>query len=259
MNDRRLIRRPFSWRIVSRVERPEAVILALVLAGIAAAGWYGSPFWLAVAIGAQLLLGGLGAVWIIGPANARLGFARYATLAAAAVALTVFGRLTVGSIGIGLVPIAAVLLWVVIWLELAVNREGRGGLALELALIGIVFAGAAGIATLIGREGWGAVIALTLAVSAVPAVRSAEGRSRFGAEAVGQALLHLLAVAQVTAVVALLGIPPVVGAALTALAFHAWGGAAESLDDGASARAVALEFGALAILGIVVALLLTGG
>mgnify|MGYP006196716893 CR=1 FL=1 len=133
-----------------------------MLLPLPSAGWYGSAFWLAVAIGAQLLLGGLGAVWIIGPANARLGFARYATLAAAAVALTVFGRLTVGSIGIGLVPIAAVLLWVVIWLELAVNREGRGGLALELALIGIVFAGAAGIATLIGREGWGAVIALTL-------------------------------------------------------------------------------------------------
>jgi hypothetical protein len=258
VTDRRIVRRPFTWRIASRVERPEAVLLALVLTGVAAAGWYGSGFWLAVTVGAQLVLGGLGAVWIIGPASARLGFARYATLAAAAVALTVFGRLTVGSIGLGMLPIAAVLLWGVIWLELAAERDGRSGLGLELTMIGIVFAAAAGIATIVGPDGWPAGIALTLSVTAVPVVRSAERRSRFGVEAMGQAFLHLLAVAQVAAAVALLAIPPVVGAALLALTFHAWGGAAESLDEGASARSVAVEFGALAVLGIVVALLLTG-
>ena len=46
-------------------------------------------------------------------------------------------------------------------------------------------------------------------------------------------------------------------AALIALAFHAWSGAAEALEEGSSARAVAVEFGALAVLGVVVALLLT--
>jgi len=258
MTDRRIVRRAFSWRIASRVERPEAVLLALVLAGVAATGWYGSTFWMAVAIGAQLVLGGLGAVWVIGPATARLGFARYATLAAAAIALTVFGRLTVGAIGIGMLPIAAVLLWTVVWLELRANREGRSGLGLELALIGIVFAAAAGIARLIGADGWPAAISLTLAVAAVPAVRSAERRGRYGAEAIGQALLHLLAIAQVAGAATLLAIPPIVGAALLALTFHAWGGAAEALDEGASARSVAAEFGALAVLGIVVALLLSG-
>jgi hypothetical protein len=259
MTDRRIVRRAFSWRIVSRVERPEAVVLALVLAGVAAAGWYASAFWMAVAIGVQLVLGGLGAVWVIGPATARLGFARYATLAAAGVALTVFGRLTVGSIGLAMLPISAVLLWAVVWLELQANRVGRSGLGLELALIGIVFASAAGIASLVGADGWPAGMALTLAVAAVPAMRSAERRSRFGAEAMGQALLHLLAIAQVAAAAALLTIPPIVGAALLALTFHAWGGAAESLDEGASARSVAVEFGALAVLGLVVALLLSGG
>jgi hypothetical protein len=258
MTDRRTVRLPFTWRIASRVERPEAVLLALVLAGVAAAGWYGTGFWLAVAVATQLVLGGLGAVWIIGPVTAGLGFARYATLAAAGVALTVFGRQAVGVIGIAMLPIAALLLWAMVWLELRTSKQGSGGLGLELAMIGIVFAAAAGFARLAGADGWPAGIGLTLAVTAVPAVRSAERRSRFGVEAVGQALLHLLAVAQVAAVVALLAIPPIVGAALLALTFHAWGGAAESLDEGASARSVALEFGALAVLGVVVALLLSG-
>lgn len=256
MTDRRIARRPFSWRIASRVERPEGVLLALVLAGVAAAGWYGETFWLAVAIGGQLALGGLGAVWIIGPATARLGFARYATLAAAGVALTVFGRLTVGTVGIGMIPIAAVVLWAVLWLELQVNRTGRGGLGLELTLIGIVFAASAGFLSLAGRPAWGLGVGLALVVAAVPALRSAESRSRFGAEAVGQALLHLLALAQVATAVVLLGVPPVVGAALLALTFHAWSGAAEALEEGSSSRSVAVEFGALAILGLVVALLL---
>ena len=55
---------------------------------------------LVVAVAAQLVLGGLGAVWIIGPATARLGFARYATLAAAGVSITLFGHLATASIGL---------------------------------------------------------------------------------------------------------------------------------------------------------------
>jgi hypothetical protein len=255
---RRLARRPVAWRLASRIERPEGVILALVLAGVAAAGWYGSPFWLAVAIAAQLAVGGLGAVWIIGPATAKLGFARYATVAVSGVAMTLVGRLAVDTAGLLLAPATALLLWAVLWLELQASRSGRTGLGLELSMIGIVFATAAGFLALTGPEGWAGAIGLTLAVVVAPALRMAEGRGRFGVEAVGQALLHLLAMAQVLAAVALLGIPPVVGGALLALAFHAWGGAAEALDGEASGRAVALEFGALAVLGVVVALLLYG-
>ncbi|HEX2193805.1 MAG TPA: hypothetical protein VHK63_02450 [Candidatus Limnocylindria bacterium] len=258
MTPRRVARRPLSWRIASRVERPEGVILALVLAGVAVGGWYGSNFWLAVAIAGELVLGGLGAVWIIGPATARLGFARYATLAVSGVAVTIFGRLTAESLGLLLAPGAALALWLVLWLELRANRAGRSDLGLELSMIGIVFAAAAGFLSLAGPSGWASGIGLTILVSTVPALRTAEGRRRFGAEAVGQALLHLLALAQVAAAVALLAIPPVVGAALLALAFHAWAGAAEALDGEASGRAVALEFGALAVLGMVVALLLHG-
>jgi hypothetical protein len=48
----------------------------------------------------------------------------------------------------------------------------------------------------------------------------------------------------------------VVGAAVLALGFHAWAGAAEALDSGARGRAVLVEFGSLALLGLLVALLL---
>jgi hypothetical protein len=47
-----------------------------------------------------------------------------------------------------------------------------------------------------------------------------------------------------------------VAPAVLALGFHAWGGAAEALESGARARAVIVEFGSLALLGLLVALLL---
>jgi hypothetical protein len=75
-------------------------------------------------------------------------------------------------------------------------------------------------------------------------------------EAVGQAALHLLAVAQLAVGLALLHLPGVVGSAVLALGFHAWGGAAEAFDGGARTRAVIFEFGSLALLGLLVALLL---
>jgi hypothetical protein len=256
MTGRRLVRRPLSWGIVSRLERPEGVALAIVMAALAALGWYASPFWLAITIAGELVVGGLGAVWIIGPATTRIGFARYATLAVSGVALTMFGRLTVGQIGLLLLPVAALLLWIVLWLEVRANRTGRSGLGLELMMIGIVFATAAGLLSLTLPDSWGTGIGLMLPIVAVPAVRAAESRQRYGAEAVGQALLHLLAVVQVATAASLLGTPAVVAAALIALAFHAWGGAAEALQAGAPGRAVALEFGALAVLGVVVAFLL---
>lgn len=258
MTDRPAVRRPTSWRISSRIERPDAAVLAIVLTGLAALGWYYSAFWLAVAVAGQLAIGGLGAVWVIGPATARLGFARYAVVASTGVALTLLGRALAEGVGPFLVPAAVILLWAVLWLELDLERSSRGRLALELILVGVVFAAAEGTATLVPRSDWPIALGMLMLVILVPAVRLSEARGRFGARAVGESLLHLLAVAQVAAGVALLSIPGLVGAAVIALAFHAWSGAAEALEGEASARAVVLEFGALAVLGLVVALLLHG-
>ncbi|HEX6140666.1 MAG TPA: hypothetical protein VF013_09430 [Candidatus Limnocylindria bacterium] len=254
----RLRHRQASMPILSRLERPEAVILALVQAGIAAWGWVAEPFWLSVALGAQLAIGGLGAVAILGAAQPGLGFARYATLAAAGVAVTLVGRVVVGATGLLLLPAAAALLWLVLWAELRAARETSRGLALDLVLVAVVFAAAAGIGAVVPPWSWPPGVILIGLASAIPALRSAEARGRSGAEAVGQAALHLLAVGQVATAVVLLGLPGVVGAALVALAFHAWSGAAEALDEGASGRAVVIEFGLLAAVGVVVALLLHG-
>lgn len=256
----RKVSRPTTWRLSARVERPEVVLLAIALAGLSAYGWYADPFWMAVVLGAQLMLGGLGAVWIIGPATARLGFARYATTAAAAVAVTLFGRAVVTDLSLFLLlPAAVVLLWAPLRIELELQQRSRGRLALELILVAVVFAATEGSIALVPADAWLEGLAIVVAVVAVPAFRMSEARGRYGVRAVGEGLMQLLAVAQVGAAVQLLAVPALVGAALVALTFHAWSGAAESLEGGASGRAVALEFGALAVLGLVVALLLQGG
>lgn len=252
----RMLRGGTAERALRQIEYPEAIGLSLALAVAAAVGWLGSPLWLAAAIATQLALGGFGAVWLIGPVQPGLGFARYATLAVAGVALTLFGRMLFGTAGLLLAPVAAILLWAVLRLELHVNRTGRPGVLLDLALVGIVFAAAAGVGSVLPRDSWPPGVLLLCLISAVPALRAAEARGRSGIEAVGQAALHLLAVAQMGAALAILQLPGVVGAAVLALGFHAWAGAAEALDRGASSRSVAIEFGSLALLGLIVALLL---
>jgi len=251
-------RRPDTARALSRFDRPEAALIAILMAIVAAAGWLVSPFWLAIAIATQLAIGGVGAVVLIGPARADLGFARYATLATAGVALTLFGRLVVPGIGLLLTPVAALLLWGVMRVELDLAEGSRRRLGIDLVLVGTVFAAAAGLAALLPADAWPPGLVLLLVIAAVPALRAAEARGRSGIEAVGQAALHLVAIAQLAAAMSLLRLPGVVGSAIVALGFHAWAGAAEALDEGASVRAVVLEFGALAVLGLVVALLLHG-
>jgi hypothetical protein len=251
-------RRPAATQALARIDRPEAALFAIVMAGVAVAGWLVSPFWLAIVVAAELAIGGIGAVVLIGAAKSELGFARYATPAIAGVAMALFGRLVVPGVGLLLAPVAAVLLWGVTRLELDL-ADGRGRrVGIDLALVGIVFAAAAGIGALLPPNAWPPGLVLLLLVTAVPTLRAAEARGRTGIEAVGQAALHLVAVAQLGAAMGLLQLPGVVGAAIIALGFHAWGGAAEALDDGASGRAVVLEFGALGVLGLVVALLLSG-
>jgi hypothetical protein len=126
----------------------------------------------------------------------------------------------------------------------------------DLTLIGIVFAGAAGLSRLIPADAWPPGLLLLLVLAATPVLRAAEARGASGVRAVGQAGLHLLALAQVAAALALLRPPGVVGAALLALAFHAWGGAATALEDGEPGWRVGIEFGALGLMGVVLALLL---
>ena len=77
------------------------------------------------------------------------------------------------------------------------------------------------------------------------AIRAAEARGALGAEAIGQALLHLLVVVQVGLAVSLLNVQLQLTSAIIALAFYTWGGAVDALRGDASGRAVAAEFGSL--------------
>jgi hypothetical protein len=241
---------------VRRIERPEVIVLALVLTGLAVYGWFAPPFWTAVAIAAQLAIGGMGAVWVIGPVRARYGFARYATFAVAAVTATMLGTVLVPAAQLAAVPFVALLLYGVLWFEMRLPDGRSPRLAVDLTLVGIVFAAAAGVAATFPTASWPPSVVLVIFLAAVPALRAAEMRGRYGVEAIGQAALHLLAVAQLGVGLALLHLPGVVGSAVLALGFHAWAGAAEALDSGARTRAVAFEFGSLALLGLLVALLL---
>jgi hypothetical protein len=245
--------------VVRRVDRPQAILLAVVMAALAAVGWLSEPFWLAVVVAAQLALGGLGAVYLIGPVRPGLGFARYLTLAMAGLALTLFGRLLPAGVALLLVPAAAILLWIVVFLELRTLHAAGARTALDLLLTVILFSAGAGILALFPEIAWPPPIILVVVLAFILALRAGEARGTSGGSAVGQALLHGLAVAQVAAAVTLLDLPGVVGPALVALAFYAWGGAADALQSGASARAVTMEFGSLALLGILVAIFLHRG
>jgi hypothetical protein len=244
---------------LERIDRPQAILLAIGLAVISAIGWLVGPLALAAAIAVQLTIGGFGAVALIGPARRGLGLARYTTLALAAVAATLFGRLLPGGVSLLFVPLVAVLLWSILWLELREMRDASVRTGLDLALTGIIFGGAAGIDHLFPSDAWPPPLALVALLAFLVGLRAAESRGTGGAQAVGQALLHALAVAQVGAAVALLDLQGVVGPAIIALAFYTWAGAAEALEGGARARAVAIEFGSLALLGLAVALLLHRG
>jgi hypothetical protein len=231
-------------------------VIAVIQAGVAAAGWFAQPVWLAVAIAAQLALGGLASVYVIGPARADLGLARYAMPSVAGIAATLFGRLIPGGLSLLLVPIVAVLLWAITYLELRIERGTGGRTIHDLLLMSIVFSGTAGIAALFGTQSWPTPMILVAVLVLPLAMRSAEARGTMGVEAVGQALLHVLVVTQVGLAAVLLNLVPTVMAGLVALAFYTWAGAVEALRDGRSGRSVAIEFGSLVLLGLIVGLLM---
>ena len=239
-----------------RADRLGAVVIAVIQAGVAAAGWFAQPVWLAVAIAAQLALGGLASVYIIGPARADLGLARYAMPSVAGIAATLFGRLIPGGLSLLLVPIVAVLLWAITYLELRIERGTGGRTIHDLLLTSIVFSGTAGVAALFGTQSWPTPMILVAVLVLPLAMRSAEARGTMGVEAVGQALLHVLVVTQVGLAAVLLNLVPTVMAGLVALAFYTWAGAVEALRDGRSGRSVAIEFGSLVLLGLIVGLLM---
>jgi len=242
--------------LLQRVDRPAAIALALAQALVAAVGWFAEPLWLAVAVAGQLLLGGVVAIGVIGPARSGLGLARYAIPATAGIAATLFGRLIPGGLSLLLVPIVTVLLWAVTYLELRLER-GTGGRTIgDLLLVGILFCGAAGILVLFGARTWPTPLVLVAALTLPLALRASEARGTMGVEGVGQALLHLLVVMQVGVGVALLDVPFPIMAALMALAFYAWSGAVEMLRGTASGRSVAIEFGGLLLFGLVVGLIM---
>jgi len=80
--------------------------------------------------------------------------------------------------------------------------------------------------------------------------------AQLAVEAVGQAVLHVLVVAQIGLAGVLLNVPLMVLAGLIALGFYAWAGAADALRGGVSGRSVAVEFGSLLVFGLIVALLM---
>jgi hypothetical protein len=242
--------------VLRRIDRPGAAILAVVQAIVAAVGWFAEPLWLAVAVAAQLALGGIGAVRLIGPARADLGLARYMIPATAGIAATLFGRLIPGGLSLLLVPIVGVMLWSVTYLELRAER-GTGGRTLgDLILMAVVFSGAAGLLALFGPQAWPTPILLVGLLAIPAAYRASEARGTMGAEGFGQGLLQVLAVLQVGVAAVLLNLTVVVTAALMALTFYTWGGAVDALRGGASGRSVAAEFGALMMVGLIVGLFL---
>ncbi len=229
--------------------------MAVVQALVAAAGWFAEPVWLAIAVAAQLLLGGIAAVRVMGPARPDLGLGRYAMPASAGIAATLFGRLIPGGLALLLVPIVAVLLWSVLYLELRIERGSGGRTIGDLLVTAIVFSGTAGILDMFGAQAWPTPLIVVAALALPVALRSAEARGTGGAEGFGQALLHVLVTVQVGAGAVLLSLPVTVIAAIVALAFYTWAGAVEALDNEESGRSVVIEFGALMLLGLLVGLL----
>lgn len=239
------------------VRQAGPVFLPLLLAALVAAGWAVEPVLLAVVLALELALAGLGTAALLGAARPAIGYARYALLAVVAVSLTLAGRLLPPGIG----PLAAPVAWAFLWWTLYIERRGPTApgsrLSLDLTLALTVFAAAAGLAGLIPPEFWLLEIVLLGILAAVACLRAAEARGALGVTAVGHAALHLLIVVQVATALILLELPQPVGPALIALTFHAWSGAADALESGVATRAVALEYGSLAVIGALVALVLS--
>ena len=254
---RRLLR---TWRVMGSrtVKRTGPIALPLLMAALVAVGWVVDLVALAAVLAFELALAGLGIAALLGAAKPASGYARYAILAVSAVSITLAGRLLPPGIG----PLAAPLAWVFLIWVLYIERHGPDmaayRLSLDLTLVLTVFSATAGMAGVMPTELWLLGLILLGVLVFVPCLRAAEARGVLGVPAVGHALLHLLVVLQVAIAMLLLELPQPVGAALVALTFHSWSGAADALESGVPTRAVVLEYGSLAAIGFIVALFLSG-
>jgi hypothetical protein len=255
--DRRRRFRAVRVRGARAVKRAGPFVLPLILAALVVVGWVVDMVALAGVLALELALAGLGMAALLGAARASVGYARYAILAVAAVSITLAGRLLPPGIG----PLAAPVAWAFLWWTLHTERMGptapANRLSLDLLLVFTVFCAAVGLAGVIPTELWLLQIVLLAVLVAVPCLRAAEARGAVGVPAVGHGALHLLVVLQVATALILLDLPQPVGPALVALTFHAWSGAADALESGVPSRAVALEYGSLAVIGAFVALFLS--
>jgi hypothetical protein len=239
------------------IHRFGPIALPGLLAAIAAVGWSVGPVGWSVAIAVQMALAGFGTALLLGPVRPSGSYARYATLAVAALSASLAGRLLPSGAAIILTPAIWLYLWWLLHVEIGGAEGSAGRLALDLTMVLAIFGGSAGIMRLVGPSAWPPPMVLIGLVAAVPAWRTAEARGARGAKAAGQTLLHLLAIVEVGLALTLLDLPPPVLPALVALAFHTWNGAADALLANAPARSVLLEFGTLAVLGVLVVLILT--
>ena len=239
--------------------RLDVLLLVVALAGLTAIGWFSNPILLGIVVALQLALAGFGAVGVLGPARATAGMGRYLVLPVAAVSMTLAGRLIPPAGATVLLAVfAAATLWGIVRVELAWASGERPKTILELILVAILFAATAAIPPLIGPQGWPPPLVPIGLVAITLALRSAEARGASGADALGQAALQALAVVQLAAALLLLELPGAIAPAVVALGYYAWGGAADALQEGSSWVAVALEFGALGLLGLLMALLVYG-
>jgi hypothetical protein len=240
------------------MRRAGPVLLPLLMAALVAAGWSVDLVALAGVLALELALAGLGTAALLGAARPNSGYARYAIFAVSAVSVTLAGRLLPPGIG----PLAAPLAWAFLFWVLYIERHAFAmpgyRLSLDVTLVLTVFSATAGMGSLLPPELWLLALALLGVLVAVPCLRAAEARGTLGVPAVGQAALHLLVVLQVATAMLLLELPSPVGPALVALTFHSWSGAADALESGVSTRAVILEYGSLAAIGVIVAVFLTG-
>ena len=230
---RRLLR---TWRVVGArgIKRAGPVLLPLFMAALVAVGWVVDVVALAGVLALELALAGLGRAALLGAARPSSGYARYAILAVSAVSITLVGRLLPPGIG----PLAAPLAWVFLIWVLYIERHGPDmagyRLSLDLTLVLTVFSATAGMSGVMPSELWLLGLILLGALVFVACLRAAEARGALGVTAVGHALLHLLVVLQVATAMLLLELPQPVGAALVALTFHSWSGAADALESGVS-------------------------
>ena len=245
---------------VLQINRLDVVLLILSVSGLLLLGWIADPFLLAVVCALELLLAGFGAIALIGPARGERGFARYFVPSIGAVSITLALRLAPpAQLGLLVGLMALIGLWLIFHTELAYARGHRPKTALDLVLAGVLFAAAAGIPPVI-PPGWPPAVIPIAAAGFVLALRAAEARGAGGGDAVGQAALHAVAIGAAAAALPLLDLPgSIIAPAVLALGFYSWSGAADALQDGASAKSVVFEFGILAVLGLVVAFLVRGG